>query len=1580
MIKFKLKVYDFLRKTFKLNDLSQIENEKPKSLILKNISGLNSEHPFYELFENVNLIAVFLDLKGKVVYCNSYMSTLTGYGQEELIGSDWFGLMVPEAVPETKEVFLKGLKTGKIANHFENPILTKSGKQYDIFWNNTILRDTSGSITGTASIGENITERKVAEKREKEYALNLSNILESVSDAFVSLDTQWCYTYMNKKAGELFGRNPQEMIGKHIWTEFPEGVGQVFYHAYYKAVETQEFQFLEEYYPPYGLWFENRIYPSKEGLSIFFHDITNRKRAELALYESEEKYRSIYENSSVAILFSTTDGVILSANDFACKIFEGSEDEIREAGRKGVLDITDQRLPGFLAERERTGQANGELTLLKKDGTKFPGEISSVIFKDKEENERTSIVIRDLTEQKQVEEENRLKNAELQTLNRIILKTNEAMSLQSRLESIMDEVLQIVGLEGGTICLINPDDTFELAVQREASDETIHDFTTNRIKIGDCLCGNCALDCRPLILNTREEVLNYATREVLQGEDIRFHAAMPFLVGENCVGVLCVFTRTDKKPTKNSLKLLETVCAQISLSIKNARLYDELNESEELFRLSTELVNVAVWEFDLTTNSMTRSKNHDNLYGLEVQDKWAFETFLNATHPDDREMSNSFIQNAVAPGGTDKYRFDFRVIYPDQSIHWLNVTGEVIRRNEKGEGVLIRGFIIDITDRKRAEEAVRNSEERFRNAFENIPDVIVIYDRNLKIQHINAATLRITGRPVSFFIGKSDDEIWPPEVFQAYLPALEKALKSGKICSVETKLVLKKNGTQYLRITCIPILDESGNVHEIMGITHDFTRRKQAEENIQTERDFSNALLDGLPGIFYFYDSDFKFLRWNKNFETVSGYSGNEIANMGPLDFFSDNEKDLLKEKIGEVFTKGFSKVEADFLSKNGTRTPYFFNGLKIKYKNKDCLIGIGIDITERKKAEAAVRESGELYRTIISNIPGGLIHIFDRDMRYVFNAGEELARLGLSNEYLVGKSIHEVLSTDLAPIVESQYKRVLAGETVRFEGGYGEEYFSLTSAPLRNTDGEVENILTLSVNITERKQTEQNLAKSEKRYRSLFENMNSGFVLFEVVQNEQGIPVDLIVIAANEGFGKTTGLKLRDSIGMNLTQVLPGIEKDEADWIGTYSRVALSGKSIQFEQGSELLGVYYSISAFQSGPKQCAVTFVDITERKQAEKALRQSEEKFNKAFYNSPDAITITRASDGELIEVNEAFCKLSGFSRESVIGNSTILLNLWYDINNCVKYIDHLKVNGSIKDFEAKFVTSEGMVRDFLVSGEMFILNNETCVLGILRDVTDLKITQNELDTLNRELELRIRERTAQLESANKELESFSYSISHDLRAPLRAIYGFSQILAGRHRESLNEEGKKYMDYIVESSVRMEQLINDLLNYSRLGRKTVEIRPVSLKKIIDAIFDDYKPQIHEIGGKFQVPGNPPEILSDESLLRQIFSNLIGNSIKYRRNDADLSIIINFEIIQNNVIIKVADNGIGIAAEHYEKIFNVFQRLHSEDKYPGTGIGLANVKKAVSMLGGTISVESTIGKGSTFILKFRQYKKEIK
>ena len=255
---------------------------------------LESEQRLKNLFERAPLGYQSLNENGFFIEINEAWSEILGYDKNEVIGN-WFGnFLAPEYIEKYKERFAWFKKMGRIHSEFE--MICKNGERRFISFEGRIGYKNDGSFDKTHCILQDITEQKHSEIREKEQIENISIILESISDAFVSLDNNWCYTYMNKKAGEIFNRNPQEMIGRNIWEEFPEGMGQVFYHSYYKAVETQEFQFLEEYYPPYDLWFENRIYPSKKGLSIFFHDISERKKSQQKLKEQERQYSSIVGN------------------------------------------------------------------------------------------------------------------------------------------------------------------------------------------------------------------------------------------------------------------------------------------------------------------------------------------------------------------------------------------------------------------------------------------------------------------------------------------------------------------------------------------------------------------------------------------------------------------------------------------------------------------------------------------------------------------------------------------------------------------------------------------------------------------------------------------------------------------------------------------------------------------------------------------------------------------------------------------------------------------------------------------------------------------------------------------------------------------------------------------------------------------------------------------------------------------------------------------------------------------------------------------------------------------------------------
>ncbi len=244
---------------------------------------------------------------------------------------------------------------------------------------------------------------------------------------------------------------------------------------------------------------------------------------------------------------------------------------------------------------------------------------------------------------------------------------------------------------------------------------------------------------------------------------------------------------------------------------------------------------------------------------------------------------------------------------------------------------------------------------------------------------------------------------------------------------------------------------------------------------------------------------------------------------------------------------------------------------------------------------------------------------------------------------------------------------------------------------------------------------------------------------------------------------------------------------------------------------------------------------------------------------------------------------------------------------------------------------------------------------------------------------ELEQRVAERTAQLYAANKELESFSYSVSHDLRAPLRAISGFASIVSRRHRAALNEEGQHYIDNVVQASERMGQLIDDLLQYSRLGRQGARHDPIALRDVLAPLASDLAGRLQEIGGALTIADNLPTVLGDRTLLGQIFTNLLENAVTYRKADMPAQIAVSWQPDGADALIRVRDDGIGIPAEYHEKIFAVFQRLHSEDEYPGTGIGLATVKKSVELLGGKVWVESVVGEGSTFCVKLPMAQEHI-
>lgn len=280
------------------------------------------------------------------------------------------------------------------------------------------------------------------------------------------------------------------------------------------------------------------------------------------------------------------------------------------------------------------------------------------------------------------------------------------------------------------------------------------------------------------------------------------------------------------------------------------------------------------------------------------------------------------------------------------------------------------------------------------------------------------------------------------------------------------------------------------------------------------------------------------------------------------------------------------------------------------------------------------------------------------------------------------------------------------------------------------------------------------------------------------------------------------------------------------------------------------------------------------------------------------------------------------------------------------------------------EKRLRKSEAYVKELEKSRRAFL----NLIEDLKQEVSDRQRAEQKIKDLNLELELKVEKRTASLAAANRELEAFAYSVSHDLRAPLRAIQGFSEILAERHRDSLDQEGQRYFDHIVDAGRNMSQLIGDLLSYSRLGREAITVQPVDIREVAERVLQLLDERIVDCGGRVVLEGGLPKVLGDAGMVQRVLVNLVENALVYHRPEVPPLVKIYCEQQGETVRILVQDNGIGIDPRFDEKVFEMFQRLHAADAFEGTGIGLALVRKCVRLMDGQCGVISEPDKGATF------------
>ena len=372
-----------------------------------------------------------------------------------------------------------------------------------------------------------------------------------------------------------------------------------------------------------------------------------------------------------------------------------------------------------------------------------------------------------------------------------------------------------------------------------------------------------------------------------------------------------------------------------------------------------------------------------------------------------------------------------------------------------------------------------------------------------------------------------------------------------------------------------------------------------------------------------------------------------------------------------------------------------------------------------------------------------------------------------------------------------------------------------------------------------------------------------------------------------------------------------------------------------------------------------------EIAERKQAEEELRVSEQKYARIFDLMPDMLGITRLEDGNFVEVNRGFERCTGWKREEVIGRSSLDLGLWgSDTRNMA--IEIFLENGHLENYEFIMTIKSGTKRHAVMFLIPITLEGINCICFLARDITERKQAEEEILRLNEDLEQRVATRTAQLEASAKEQEAFSYSVSHDLRAPLRHINSYSAMLMEDYGSLIPPKGQDYLKRIRTASSRMGDLIDDILQLSRISRAEIKKKTVNLSTLATEITAMLSETESDRFVECMIADNLTTS-GDPTLLRMAVQNLLGNAWKYTRDMSPARIEFGRTEIDGETVFFVRDNGAGFDMTYKDKLFGTFQRLHGDD-YEGTGIGLATVQRIIQRHGGRVWAEGKVNEGSSF------------
>jgi PAS domain S-box-containing protein len=875
-----------------------------------------------------------------------------------------------------------------------------------------------------------------------------------------------------------------------------------------------------------------------------------------------------------------------------------------------------------------------------------------------------------------------------------------------------------------------------------------------------------------------------------------------------------------------------------------------------------------------------------------------------------------------------------------------------------------RGAVIsfaDLTPQKRAESALAKTGEWLRMTQEAAGVGLFEVDLETGETVISVGQAGLMGLDATDgALPHQDYQSWRKMVHPEDLERLDRQIEaahSGCQPSPQTYRVIRQDGSiRWLQSFPVAFFDEAGRATRLVGANVDITSRVQAETAL-------DQFFSASPTPLAIWGIDGRVQHANAAWESILGFTPAEVVGMQVRDLVHPDEY-------------GMASAEFERLVVGGKRTGFECRGRCKDGTYRWLLISAAVhgapnviyvaakDITTRRAAEDALQESRAKFQELFENAPVAY-HELDTDgvVRAVNRA--ECALLGYQASEMVGRPIWDFMAEAEAETSREAIRRKLSGgrplkpHVRRFLRRDGSEaLLELHDTLSRNAAGDVVGIRSALLDITERERAKEALQMSEARLRLLSQALECVDDCISITDTEDRF------LYVNEAFFRTYGYRDREVIGKHVGMVRsarPSAEPQDGILSATLAggwRGELWNRS---KEGREFPISLSASPVYDGEGRIVALVGIarDITESKRADEALRESERRFKLITETIGEVFWMNDPELRKVLYISPAYDRIWGRSRTDAYEHPESFLDAIHpdDREEALTGLAKLQT-GAPFELGFRIVRPDGAVVS--IWDQAFPVRDATgkleCYVGIARDVSERK-----------RLEDTIRSRSEELARSNEELERFAYVASHDLQEPLRMVASFTQLLSRKYSGKLDETADRYINFAVDGAKRMQQLITDLLAFSRINSRDLDLRPTECDRVVRLTLQNLKVAIDESGAAIEC--DPlPVLLADAGQLGQMFQNLIGNAIKFR-GETPPRIHIAAADRGAEWEFSVRDNGIGIDPKHADRIFQIFQRLHTREQYPGTGIGLAVCKKTVERHGGRLWVESQPGGGSTFL-----------